>query len=202
MTSDRHDAGWSEKQHHFERKSSNPQSRRGTPGPKPPQILLTPSERAQLEELSLDEDQAGVISRRARVILAAAAGLSNTDIARSVGMDVEAVGLWRRRWRYWQALQVADNDVVSRLADAPRPGKQPRLSEQQVSKILALLGREGTIDGRPLNAWSHRELAEKIVALGITDRISARHAARLLGGGRATVAFRPTSDFPRRGGSR
>jgi hypothetical protein len=34
--------------------------------------------------------------------------------------------------------------------------------------------------GRPISQWTGREIADELVARGIVDTISARHAARLL----------------------
>jgi hypothetical protein len=67
------------------------------PGPKPPQIELSERERSELESL-VRAQKTPQVARRARVVLLAALGCTNLDIARLVPMDEEAVGLWRRRW--------------------------------------------------------------------------------------------------------
>jgi hypothetical protein len=118
-------------------------------------------------------------------------GYSNTAIAAQVPMDIEAVGLWRRRWHAWRGGPVEEVGVERRLADAPRPGVQPRLTPEQVCQILALACEQPTGSGRPISQWSHRELADEIVRRGITDRISPRHASRLLKSGRPAAASSP-----------
>jgi len=158
------------------------------PGPKPPQIELSERERADLEHLVRAHRTGQALARRARVVLLAAMGYSNTDIARLMPMDVEAVGLWRRRWAVWRAIPVEEMSVADRLADAARPGVQPRLSAEQVCHIVALACEQPSGSGRPISQWSHRELADEIVRRGITDRISPRHAARLLKSGRPAAA--------------
>src|SRR5919106_1130420 len=70
----------------------------GMPGPKPPEIVLSAEQRRELERLVCAQKTAQAVVRRARVVLLAAMGYSNTDIAEQVPMDVEAVGLWRHRW--------------------------------------------------------------------------------------------------------
>ena len=65
------------------------------PGPKPPQIVLSEEERVALENLVRAHRTGQALVRRARVVLLAAMGYSNMDIARLVPMDEEAVGLWR-----------------------------------------------------------------------------------------------------------
>ncbi len=158
------------------------------PGPKPPQIVLSDDERVALESLVRAHTTGQALVRRARVVLLAATGYSNMDIARLVPMDEEAVGLWRRRWAAWGGIAVEEVSVADRLADASRPGAVPRLSAEQVCQIVALACTQPSGSGRPISQWSHRELADEIVRRGITDRISPRHAARLLKSGRPAAA--------------
>jgi len=113
-------------------------------------------------------------------------------------MDVEAVALWRRRWFAWSGIPLDAVSVAKRLADAPRPGVQPRLSPEQVCQIIALACEQPRNSGRPINQWSHRELADEIVRRGITDRISPRHASRLLKSGGPATASRSLLAYPGR----
>jgi Homeodomain-like domain len=158
------------------------------PGPKPPQIVLSEDERFELEQLVRAHSTGQALVRRARVVLLASMGYSNMDIARQVPMDEEAVGLWRRRWYAWRAVPLEELSVADRLTDAPRPGAVPRLTAEQVCQIVALACEQPTESGRPVSQWSQRELADEIVRRGITDRISPRHAARLLKSGRPPAA--------------
>jgi putative transposase len=154
------------------------------PGPRPPEIVLSERERLDLECLVRAQRTGQALARRARVVLLAAMGYSNSDVARLIPMDVEAVGLWRRRWVAWRATPLEEVSVAKRLADAARPGVRPRLSAEQVCQIIALACEQPGGSGRPISHWSQRELADEIVRRGITDRISPRHAARLLKSGR------------------
>lgn len=166
------------------------------PGPKPPEVELTGPERHELERLVAAQKTGQALVRRARVVLLAAMGYSNTDIAEQVPMDVEAVGLWRRRWAALKQIPLEEMNVAKRLADAPRPGAVPRLSAEQVCQILALACEQPSGSGRPISQWSHRELADEIVRRGITDRISPRHASRLLKSGRSAAASRAVLAYP------
>jgi putative transposase len=40
--------------------------------------------------------------------------------------------------------------------------------------------------GRPISQWTGREIADEMIARGIVETILARHAARLLKGGRSS----------------
>jgi len=170
------------------------------PGPKPPEVVLTGAERRELERLVSAQKTGQALVRRARVVLLAAMGYSNTEIAEQVPMDVEAVGLWRRRWVALKQLPLEEMHVAKRLADAPRPGAVPRLSPEQVCQILALACEQPSRSDRPISHWSHRELADEIVRRGITDRISPRHASRLLKSGRSAAPSRAVLAYssPRR----
>jgi hypothetical protein len=65
---------------HFEGWSS------GTmPTPKPPVVVLSEQERAELEHLVLAHTTGQQLVRRARIVLAAGAGLNNLQIARAQG---------------------------------------------------------------------------------------------------------------------
>jgi putative transposase len=154
------------------------------PGPKPPQIELSEGERSQLESLVRAQKTPQAVARRARVVVLAAMGYANLDIARLIPMDEEAVGVWRRRWAGLRGVPLETMSAAERLADAPRHGALPRLSAEQVCAIVALACEQPRGSGRPISQWSHRELADEIVRRGITDRISPRHAARLLKSGR------------------
>jgi putative transposase len=154
------------------------------PGPKPPQIVLSAEERKALQYLVRAHSSGQARVRRARVVLLAAMGYSNMAIARLVPMDEEAVGLWRRRWAGFRNVPLEAMSVADRLADAARPGAVPRLTAEQVCQIIALACEQPSDSGRPISHWSHRELADEIVRRGSTDRISPRHASRLLKSGR------------------
>jgi putative transposase len=166
------------------------------PGPKPPEIVLSRDERAGLENLVRAHMSGQALVRRARVVLLAAMCYSNMDIARQVPMDEEAVGLWRRRWAALCTVPLGELSVVDRLADAARPGAVPRLTAEQVCQIVALACEQPSDSGRPISQWSHRELADEIVRRGITDRISPRHASRLLKSGRPPAAPRAVLAHP------
>ena len=168
------------------------------PGPKPPEIVLSAAERGELERLVSAHKTGQALVRRARVVLLAAMDYSNVEIARLVPMDEEAVGLWRRRWAKQQSVPLEELSAAERLADAPRPGAVPRLSAEQVCQIVALACEQPSGSGRPISHWSGRELADEIVRRGITERISARHAARLLKSSRPAAPSHPVLAHPGR----
>ncbi len=149
-------------------------------GPKPPAVPLTDEERRDLEALVRRHATGQQLALRARIILAAADGRNNCQIARDLGVDVETARLWRGRWLGLQPAALADLSVAERLADAPRAGRAPQLTAEQQCRIVALACEAPSQSGRPISQWSQREIADEVVQRGIVDAISPRHAARLL----------------------
>ena len=57
------------------------------PGPKPPQIVLSEEQRLALEQIVRAHSSGQALVRRALVVLLAAMGYSNMDMARQVPID-------------------------------------------------------------------------------------------------------------------
>jgi putative transposase len=149
-------------------------------GPKPPAVILADAERRGLEAVARRHTTPQQVALRARIVLAAAEGGHNAQVARALGVDVEAVRRWRGRWLGLQPLALADLSVEERLADAPRSGAPARITAEQTCRIVALACEAPGATGRPISQWTGREVADEIVARGILPAISPRHAARLL----------------------
>ena len=111
-------------------------------------VLLSESERKTLERWSRGRSTPARLVLRARIVMSAAAGMRNKEIAEKLGTSRPTAGLWRRRF------------VEQRLAgiekDAPRGGRKPRLRNRLARKIV-----ERTTQSVPANAthWSVRTLA-------------------------------------------
>ena len=149
-------------------------------GPKPPLVELTAEARRDLDQLVRRHGTPQQLALRGRIILAAAEGRNNSQIARREGADVATVRLWRGRWLGLGAISLADLGVTERLADAPRPGRQAAITAEQQCQIVALACAAPSATGRPISQWSGREIADELVQRGIVPQISRRHAARLL----------------------
>jgi transposase len=143
-------------------------------GPKPPAIALTEEERRELAALVRRHTTPQQVALRARLVLAAAAGLNNAQVARQEGVDVETARHWRARWLGLQPVALADLSVAERLAEPAR------ITAAQVCQIVALACEAPAASGRPISQWTGREVADEIVARGLLPAISPRHAGRLL----------------------
>lgn len=149
-------------------------------GPKPPAIELTVDEHRELEALIRRHSTAQQVALRARIIVAAAEGQNNSQIARALGVHVETVRQWRTRWLELRAVSREDLPLEERLTDAPRPGAPARITAEQQCQVVALACTVPEESGRPISQWSSREIADEIMKRGIIEHISPRHAARLL----------------------
>ena len=150
------------------------------PGPKPETIELSDKARLELEKLVARHTTGQQKAQRARIILKAAAGKNNAEIARETNQSIDMVRLWRRRWRDLDPIGMDDLSVEERLEDLPRPGAPARLSADQVCQIEQVACEAPEKAGRPISQWTGREIADELVARGIVETLSARHAARLL----------------------
>ena len=159
--------------------------------PKPPKVVLSERERAELERLVRAFTTGQQLALRARIVLLAGDGLNNLQIARELGVDDETPGHWRGRWLQFREVPLDDLSVAARLTDAPREGAPAKFTPEQVCQIIAMACEKPADSGRPISQWSHRELADEIVRRGIVESISPRHAGRLLKRSRPQAASDP-----------
>jgi putative transposase len=149
------------------------------PGPRPPSVELTEEERRELKGVVRRHTTGQQLAMRARIVLLAADGLNNSEIARQLALEPDTVRLWRQRWLGWAGAALADVGVAARLADAPRPGVPARIGPEQVARIVALACEAPSGSECPISHWSTTERAAEIMRRGIVETISPRHAARL-----------------------
>lgn len=150
------------------------------PGPRPEAIDLSDQVRHELEKLVARHTTGQQKAQRARIILKAAEGKNNAEIARELNQSIDMVRLWRRRWHELEPIGYEDLSADERLEDLPRPGAPARLTADQVCQIEQVACEAPEKAGRSISQWTGREIADELVKRGIVDRISARHAARLL----------------------
>lgn len=147
-------------------------------GPKPAELILSKTERKELEALVRKHSTPQQVARRGRMILAAGDGKRNGQIARELGVSVDTVRSWRMRWIGFQAVPLEEVSVSERLEDIPRPGRPSQITAEQTCQIVALACEQPK--ERPISQWTGREIADEVKRRGILLQISPRHAARVL----------------------
>jgi transposase len=150
------------------------------PGPKPPEIKLTESERQELEKLVKRHTVEQQKAMRGRIVLLAAEGKNTPEIAKGLSISMDTVRLWRRRWLDLLPITFNDLSIEERLEDLPRPGTPARITADQICQIEQMACEKPEKSGRPISQWTGREIADEMVRRGIVGSISTRHASRLL----------------------
>jgi putative transposase len=128
--------------------------------PRKQEIVLSEVERRELGELVRSRTAAHGLVRRARIVLASAEGVANTEIARQVGLSLPAVGHWRQRF--------LEHGLVG-LYGERRPGRPRRHGDQAVAALLATV-----LQSRPAvgTHWTVRGAAQ---ASGISKSAVQRY---------------------------
>ena len=115
-------------------------------GPKPTKIELSDDERWQLEHVSSQAAALQPIALRAQIVLAAASGMNNCQIARQLQVSLDMVRRWRKRWHTLQLLAWDNLPITERLSDAPRSGKLRHLTAALEYHPTAQSGEESRSD--------------------------------------------------------
>src|SRR3954447_10968493 len=94
-------------------------------GPRPPAVILTESQRDDLRAFTRRHCSPQQLVLRARIVLAAADGLNNSQVARTLGVSIPTARAWRDRWLGLQSIPEDDLGIDDRLGDAPPAGAPP-----------------------------------------------------------------------------
>jgi transposase len=120
------------------------------PNPVPLAIELTDQERAQLQARTRRRTSAQALAMRSRIVLLAADGLNNTEIAARLDLAVSSVRKWRKRFV---------EQRLDGLTDEPRPGRPRTVTDEQVEEVIVR-----TLESAPKDAthWSTRSMAREV----------------------------------------
>ncbi len=121
-------------------------------------IVLTDPQRRELTRLLRAGRTAQRLLLRARIVLLAADGLTNTAIATTLGACEDTVRKWRHRW--------AHDPGTASLGDAKRCGHPPRFTPVKIAQVKALACTPPAESAAPLSRWSCPELARQAMADG------------------------------------
>jgi transposase len=129
------------------------------PSPQAAVVVLTDAERAELEGWARRRTSAAGLALRSRIVLAAADGESNSDMAARLGISRSTVKRWRNRF----VEQRCDG-----LLDEPRPGRPRVVGDAQIEALIT-----ATLETTPADAthWSTRSMAAH---LGLSQSMVSR----------------------------
>ena len=113
-------------------------------------LELTQVERGDLKRLARSRSGSAGVSRRARIILKCATGLTDVDVAEELDTSRITVGKWRRRFL---------TDRLDGLFDEPRVGAPRKIDDASVERVI-----DFTLNKTPRKAthWSTRLLAKEL----------------------------------------
>jgi transposase len=132
---------------------------------------------------------------RIQILLSAQQGQSNSQVKRDLGVSLNTVKTWRRRWlsaykslliyesKYEKkafSLSAYKGEILQVLQNLPRSGAPKRITLDQEQQIIALACEEPEKHGLELTDWTHEMLAKTAIAKGIIDRISPAQTGRIL----------------------
>lgn len=114
------------------------------------EISLSEDEIHQLARFSKSRSVSVRLAERSQIVLLAAKGLTNEQIAEQLGISRQKAGRWRQRY--------AEGGLACIEKDAPRPGRKPRISQGTIEQVI-----EWTTQTKPDNAthWSQQLMADK-----------------------------------------
>jgi transposase len=136
-------------------------------------VCLSVEDRIALEGRASSRTLAHAEVVRARIVLMAADGAQNVEIARHVGVCVDVVSKWRKRFF---------EEGLAGLEDRPRPGRPRRFDSAVVAGIKALACEPPERRDVPLSRWSSHELAAQAMNEGLVESISSSTVRRWLHG--------------------
>jgi transposase len=137
---------------------------------RPAEIVLSAEERVELERRAACYTLAHKVVQRAKLVLYAADGLSNAEIAARLDSNPEVVGRWRSRFA---------RERLDGLEDRARSGRPRRFPPQEVAQVKAIACELPRERGVPLSRFSRAELHRLVIEQGVTEA-SASTIARWL----------------------
>jgi transposase len=132
-------------------------------------VELTEKERTQLEAVGKKGKVVARRLRRAQLLLLAADGYTDTDIASALHLGVSTVERTRKRF--------VEGGVEWALTERPRPGGTPKLQGKDEAFLIATAC---SAPPRGRQRWTLQLLADRIVEVGLGDAISDETIRRTL----------------------
>jgi transposase len=133
-----------------------------------PLVVVSPEDRQQLEAYARGRSTPTRLVQRAKIVLLAAEGKENREIAESLGIMRHTVGRWRSRFSQFGLSGIEK--------DAPRSGRLPSLPQGLVRKIVRKTTQETPKDG---THWSTRSMAAAVgVSASTVRRVWRRHGLK------------------------
>ncbi len=161
-------------------------------------LPVSPKEQDLLEQITRRSTSQQHHVTRARIILMAADGSGNQEIADTLSVSRRTVYHWRTRWleeaNKLKEIEAAETEkvlsraILSTLSDAPRPGGPVTYNAETVCQIISVSCEDPEKCGHPISHWTPQALRLEVIDRGIVTDISVRQIGRFLKGGGSKAA--------------
>lgn len=118
-------------------------------------VVLDKQEKGMLEQIARGRSLPARLVERARIVLGAASGMEDQQIASELGITPEKAARWRNRY--------LDGGINALEKDASRPGRPRTITGARITEVIRKTTQE-----KPFNAthWSTRTMA---AATGLSE---------------------------------
>lgn len=131
-------------------------------------VVLNPEEKETLEQIARARSRSVRMVERARIVLLAAAGKQDIEIAAALSITAHKAARWRNRF--------LDLGIAGLEKDAPRAGRTPSIPAAKVKRVI-----HKTTQEKPANAthWSTRTMAAAVdLSAATVRRIWHKHGLK------------------------
>jgi transposase len=152
-------------------------------------IVLSERQQTVLEKMAKGTHTPLHFIERANIILLAAQGVNNCEMARHLSLSVDTVKRWRKRWSAFalELEQVENNrphalksKIEAALTDEQRAGRPSTFTAEEVAHIMILACQTPESLELPFSHWTPGLLAREAISRGIVSSISTRQVGRFL----------------------
>jgi len=120
-----------------------------------PRVILAPEQQAELDKAARSASASVRFAQRAKIVLLAAEGKQDQELALDLGITRQKAARWRARF--------VSLGIAGLRQDAPRPGRKKKINPAKIKAVV-----RKTLEQRPANAthWSTRTMAQ---ATGLSE---------------------------------
>jgi transposase len=131
-------------------------------------VVLNPEQKEALEQIARARSRSVRLVERARIVLLAATGKQDKEVAAALSITAHKAARWRNRF--------LDLGMAGLEKDAPRAGRTPSISAEKVKRVI-----HKTTQEKPANAthWSTRSMAAAVdLSAATVRRIWHKHGLK------------------------
>ena len=153
----------------------------------PAELPMTESQKVVLQKIVSRYSTGQQMSKRANILLLASQGHPHAGIKDKIGVALNTVKAWRKRWGefYIELGEITDETklesiILLFLKDLPRPGTPSKFTLAQNKQIVSLACDKPINHGIEMTDWTLEMLALTAQSKGIVNSISKSQVRLIL----------------------